>query len=109
MSPKGKYLHTAYGAPADAANPNLAEEFKTTLEELEKNFPGMTEQATFLVKAKHRGAAPGMHRWAGYGMPVNTSINGLFNVGDGCAPPGTIGTESAAASAREAVAMILAR
>ncbi len=107
MSPEGKYLHTAYGAPADAANPNFAEEFKITLQELEKNFPGMTEQATFLVKAKHRGAAPAMHRWAGYGMPVNTPINGLFNVGDGCAPAGTIGTESAAASAGTAVEMIL--
>lgn len=107
MSPADKYLHTAYGAAADAARPNLAKEFKTTLEELEQNFPGMTEQATFLVKAKHRGAAPGMRRWAGYGMPVNTPIKGLFNVGDGCAPAGTIGTESAAASARAAVEMIL--
>jgi phytoene dehydrogenase-like protein len=108
ISPPGKYLHTAYGAPADAANPKLAEELKTTMAELEKNFPGMTEKATFLVKAKHRSEAPGMHRWAGFGMPVNTPIKGLFNVGDGCAPPGTIGTESAAASAREATAMILA-
>ncbi len=107
MSPAGKYLHTAYGAPADAANSNLAEELKITMQELEQNFPGMTEQATFLVKAKHRGAAPGMHRWAGYGMPVNTPINGLFNVGDGCAPAGTIGTESVAASASAAVEMIL--
>lgn len=109
VSPAGKYLHTAYGAPADAANPDLANELKNTMAELEQNFPGVTEQATFLVKAKHRAPAPGMHRWAGYGMPVNTPIHGLFNVGDGCAPPGTIGTESAAASAREAVSMIMAQ
>ena len=109
ISPQGKYLHTAYGAPADAANPDLASELKVTMEELEKNFPGVTEEATFLVKAKHRAPAPGMHRWVGYGMPVNTPVAGLYNVGDGCAPPGTIGTESAAASAREAVAMILAQ
>ncbi|WP_165787027.1 phytoene desaturase family protein [Pseudohalioglobus lutimaris] len=108
ISPAGKYLHTAYGAPADAAKPDLANEFKVTMEELEKNFPGVTEQATFLVKAKHRAPAPGMHRWAGFGLPVNTPVVGLYNVGDGCAPPGTIGTESAAASARDAVAMILA-
>jgi len=108
ISPKGKYLHTAYGAPVDAANPDLDRELKITMNELEENFPGMTEKATFLVKAKHRGEAPGMRRWIGFGMPVNTPIKGLFNVGDGCAPPGTIGTESAAASAREATAMILA-
>ena len=107
ISPAGKYLHTAYGAPADAANPDLQKEFENTMAELEKNFPGVTEQATFLVKAKHREPAPGMHRWAGYGMPVDTPILGLYNVGDGCAPPGTIGTESAAASAREAEAMIM--
>ncbi|MFK8019564.1 MAG: phytoene desaturase family protein [Pseudomonadales bacterium] len=108
ISPAGKFLHTAYGAPADAANPDLDVEFENTMAELEQNFPGVREEATFLVKAKHRGAAPGMIRWAGYGMPVNTPVRGLFNVGDGCAPPGTIGTESAAASAREAVTMILA-
>ncbi len=109
ISPRGKYLHTAYGAPADAANPDLANEFRVTMEELERNFPGVTEKATFLVKAKHRAAAPGMRRWAGFGMPVDTPIAGLYNVGDGCAPPGTIGTESAAASAREAAELIQAR
>jgi phytoene dehydrogenase-like protein len=108
MSPEGKYLHTAYGAPADAAAPDMDAEFDNALRELEANFPGVTEEATFLVKAKHRGAAPGMHRWAGYGLPVNTPIKGLFNVGDGCTPPGTIGTEGAAASARVMTEMVLA-
>ncbi|GAB5413038.1 MAG: hypothetical protein Cons2KO_06410 [Congregibacter sp.] len=107
MSPDGRYLHTAFGAPSDASNPDMDADYAKALEELELNFPGVTEEATFLVKAKHRAPAPGMHRWAGYGMPVNTPIEGLFNVGDGCAPPGTIGTESAAASAREAVNLIL--
>lgn len=107
ISPAGRYLHTAYGAPANAGAPDMAGEFENVMAELEANFPGVTEEATFLVKAKHRGAAPGMHRWAGFGMPVNTPIRGLYNVGDGCAPAGTIGTESAAASAREAVQMIM--
>lgn len=106
ISPTGKYLHTAYGAPADAARPELDREFDNMLAELEQNFPSVLEEATFLVKAKHRGQSPGMHRWIGRGMPVNTPIVGLYNVGDGAAPSGTIGTESAAASAREAVAMI---
>ncbi len=108
MSPDGVFLHTAYGAPADAANPNLSAEFKNMLQELESNFPGILDRAKFLVKAKHRGDSPGMHRWVGRGMPVNTSIRGLYNVGDGAASVGMIGTESAAASAREAASMILA-
>lgn len=107
ISPRGEYLHTAYGAPADAANPDMKGEFANTLTELEDNFPGVRDRATFLVQAKHRGQSPGMRRWIGYGMPVNTPIEGLYNVGDGCAPLGTIGTESAAASAREAVEMIM--
>lgn len=107
MSPEGRYLHTAFGAPSDATHPDMDADYAKALEELEDNFPGVTEEATFLVKAKHRAPAPGMHRWAGYGLPVNTPVKGLYNVGDGCAPPGTIGTESAAASAREAVAHIL--
>ena len=109
ISPTGKYLHTAYGAPADAAEADLSGELANTLAELEKNFPGVTAEAQFLVKANHSGAFPGMRRWAGYGMPVDTPIAGLYNVGDGCAPPGTIGTESAAASARVAVDMIAQR
>jgi phytoene dehydrogenase-like protein len=109
ISPCGKYLHTAYGAPADAAHPDMQGEFDNAMRELEDNFPGVTEEATFLVKAKHRGASPGMRRWAGFGLPVNTPIRGLYNVGDGCTPPGTIGTEGAAASARLAAEMILER
>lgn len=106
LSPEGKYLHTAYGAPADATNADLQGELDNTLRELEQNFPGVTAEAEFLVRARHSGQSPGMHRWAGYGMPVDTPIRGLYNVGDGCAPPGTIGTESAAASARVLAEMI---
>ena len=107
ISPKGKVLHTAFGAAADATKPDLKVELDIVLQELEKNFPGFSENAEILVRAKHRGSSPGMRRWIGSGMPVNTPIRGLFNVGDGCAPAGTIGTESAAASAREAVRMIV--
>lgn len=106
LAPPGKYLHTAYGAPADAANPDLQGEMKTVLDELEENFPGMSVKADFLVKAKHHGRSPGMHRWVGYSMPVNTPVRGLYNVGDGCALPGTIGTEGSAASAKAVAAII---
>ena len=109
ISPPGKVLHTAFGAAADATKPDLNNELELMLQELEQNFPGVMEKADFLVKARHRGASPGMRRWIGYGMPVTTPIQGLFNVGDGCAPEGTIGTESAAASAREVARIVLAQ
>ena len=107
LAPPGNYLHTAYGAPANAAEPDLKVEAANTLDELETNFPGTLERAQFLVRARHSGACPGMHRWPGFMMPVDTPVKNLFNVGDGATPPGTIGTEGAAASARAAVEQIL--
>jgi len=100
LAPAGRFLHTAYGAPRDAARPNLKVDAANTLCELEENFPGAMEGAEIIVRARHRGQAPGMHRWPGYMMPVETPIRNLFNVGDGCTPPGTIGTEGSAASAK---------
>ncbi len=99
LAPAGCFLHTAYGAPRDAARPDLKIDAANTLCELEENFPGAMDGAEIIVRAKHRGQAPGMHRWPGYMMPVETPIRNLFNVGDGCTPPGTIGTEGSAASA----------
>jgi phytoene dehydrogenase-like protein len=103
LAPAGKYLHTAYGAPVDATTTDLRGDAANTLNELEANFPGVLSRAHFLVKARHTGVAPGMHRWPGYMMPNHTPVSGLFNVGDGATPPGTIGTEGSAASARAAV------
>lgn len=35
---------------------------------------------------------PEGHTWLGYGMPLETPISNLFNVGDSCVAPGLIGT-----------------
>ena len=107
LAPPGKFLHTAYGAPSDAAGSDLKVEAVNTLQELEQNFPGVVERARFLVKARHSGPSPGMHRWPGFMMPVETPVENLFNVGDGVTPPGTIGTGGAAASAKLAVEKIV--
>lgn len=107
LAPPGKFLHTVYGAPRDASTPNLKLEAHNTLQELEDNFPGVIGKARFLVKARHQGQSPGMHRWPGFMMPVKTPVRNLFNVGDGATSPGTIGTEGAAVSAREAVKHII--
>ena len=107
MSPSGQFLHTAFGAPADAAHADLKAELENTLRELEANFPGQLVGARFLVTARHSGQSPGMHRWAGHMMPVTTPITNLYNVGDGCTPPGTIGTEGSAGSAREVAKQLL--
>jgi phytoene dehydrogenase-like protein len=102
LAPEGKYLHTAYGAPIDATVADLRADAANTLVELEQNFPGLQSHAQFLVKARHMAPSPGMHRWPGYMMPAETPVAGLYNVGDGATPPGTIGTEGSAASGRAA-------
>lgn len=109
VAPPGVHLHTAYGAPADSTNVDYQGELANTMAELEEHFPGVLEEATFLVKAMHRGNSPGMHRWAGFTMPVETPISGLYSIGDGSAGPGTIGTEGAATSAKLAVDQVLRR
>ena len=106
LATDGRYLHTAYGAPSDAATADLRKELDNTLRELSENFPGKLDDAQYLVRARHSGGAPGMHRWAGRMMPVTTPIPNLYNVGDGATTPGTIGTEGAASSAKAAVALI---
>ncbi len=106
LAPEGKYLHTAYGAPVDATTNDLRADAANTLDELEQNFPGLQQRAHFLVKARHMGPAPGMHRWPGYMMPQDTPVTGLYNVGDGATPPGTIGTEGSASSGRAAAKAI---
>ncbi|MGD2127764.1 MAG: FAD-dependent oxidoreductase [Lysobacterales bacterium] len=107
LAPRGAALHTAYGAPADARVVDLRADAENALRELESNFPGVLDRAHFMVRARHSGKSPGMHRWPGHMMPVETPVTNLFNVGDGATPPGTIGTEGSAASARAAVNKVL--
>lgn len=108
LAPPGVALHTAFGAPRDSTNVDYQGELENTLVELEQQFPGVSENADFLVKAMHRGRSPGMHRWAGFTMPVATPVKGLYCIGDGASAPGNIGTQGAASSAKLAVEHLLA-
>lgn len=108
VAPPGVHLHTAYGAPVDSTNVDHQAELENTIVELDAQFPGVIDEAEFLVKAMHRGRSPGMHRWAGQTVPVTTPVRGLYSIGDGSAGPGTIGTEGAATSAALAVEHLLA-
>jgi phytoene dehydrogenase-like protein len=47
-----------------------------------------------------------MRRWPGYPMPTKTPIENLYNVGDGCMPPGTVGIEACALSAKSVARQI---
>ena len=49
---------------SQSAFSNAIKELENTLEELKANFPGQLDDAEYLVKARHSGEAPGMHRSA---------------------------------------------
>ena len=44
--------------------------------------------------------------WLGYGLPLETPISNLFNVGDGCIAPGLIGTTGSVESGYRVVSII---
>lgn len=69
------------------------------IQDLRDNIPGFDEHAEILVTSYFRGDWPGYHSWPGYDLPQKTSIENLYNVGDGVKPPGWIGLPACAKSA----------
>jgi len=109
LAPAGRHLTTTYSVARDSTKPDLHAVTRAALRDLEANFPGFSDKATILVKARHQGDCPAMRRLPGHTMPVQTPIENLFNVGDGCMPAGSIGVEGAAMTAVSVAEAILAR
>lgn len=107
LTPAGKHLTTTFSVARDSTNPDLQAVTRAALRDLESNFPEFSKKATLLVKARHSGEWPAMRRLPGHTMPVQTPIENLYNVGDGCMPPGSIGVEGAAMTAARVVEEIV--
>ena len=71
------------------------------LVEIKENFPAFKNEPGSVLVTVHHGQWPAMRRWPGYPMPTQTPIEQLYNVGDGCMPPGTVGIEACALSAKQ--------
>lgn len=103
-APKGKHLLMAGGTPQSSLPPyDLKEDKELMIQDLRDNIPGFDERAEILVASYFRGESPGYHSWPGYDLPQKTSIENLYNVGDGVKPPGWIGLGACARSAEIAV------
>lgn len=101
LAPEGMHITTTFSVPESSVPPIKR---KRTIEEiladLEENFPTFNRNEQKLMITTHHGEWPSMRRWPGYPMPTKTPIENLYNVGDGCMPPGTVGIEACALSAR---------
>jgi phytoene desaturase len=103
-APRGKHLLMAGGTPLSSLPPyDLKKDKELMIQDLRDNIPGFDEHAEILVASYFRGECPGYHSWPGYDLPQKTSIENLYNVGDGVKPPGWIGLGACAKSAEMAV------
>ena len=101
---KGKHILMAGGTPLSSLPPyDIKQERGLMLQDLRDNVPGFDVHAEILVASYFRGECPGYHSWPGYDMPQKTSIETLYNVGDGVKPGGWIGLGACAGSAEIAV------
>ncbi len=102
LAPEGQHLITTFNIPEASSEPlKLKEAVENAKRDLEENFPIIKKVGEPLFVATHHGDWPSMRRWPGYPTPVRTPIVNLYNVGDGCMPPGTVGIEASALSARK--------
>ena len=99
-APKGKHLLMAGGTPLSSLPPyDFKKDKELMIQDLRDNVPVFDEHAEILVASYFRGDCPGYHSWPGHDMPQKTSIENLYNVGDGVKPPGWIGLGACAKSA----------
>ena len=102
LAPEGKHLSITFSVPEYSTGPlKLQDTINMALLDLQENFPSFEKDAEILHIGTHHKDWPTTHRWPGYPMPNRTSIENLWNVGDGCMPPGMIGVEACAHSAKK--------
>lgn len=100
LAPSGKHLTVTYSVPPSSTPPlKFRESIQRARQEMEENFPAFRKGAEVIHTGTHHKDWPSMHRWPGFPMPVRTPVENLYNVGDGCMPPGTVGVEACAQSA----------
>jgi len=100
LAPEGKHVLMAGGTPLSSLPPYDVKADKAQIvQELRDNIPDFDNKAEILTVSYFRGNCPGYFSWPGYDMPQKTSIENLYNVGDGVKPPGWIGLPACARSA----------
>lgn len=113
LAPPNQHLLYASVEPISCIHPvEIQCEINQIKRDLQELFPHFQKHGRILqIKlCSDLGNSPEGWTWLGYGMPIETSIPNLFNVGDACIAPGLIGTTGSVESgyrAAETVAKLL--
>jgi len=99
-APEGRHLLGAGGVPVSVEPPyDLKGDRELLLQDLREHVPGFDRDAEVLTFSYFRGDWPGYRSRPGRDLPQRTSVENLYDVGDGVKPPGLIGLGACAASA----------
>lgn len=110
LAPAGWHQYVAYAVPVPALGDfNEAEEVAFAHEDLREQFPGFDDKVKMLSVRVMRGDWPAQRSCAGYDMPRETGIAGLWCVGDAVKEYGNGGTQACAETAKLVVDEILGR
>lgn len=113
LAPKGMHYLEAFSTFADSLGPvNLKQEIEMNIQDV-RDIVGhdkFDKHGRILAAECFHGEWPAGHTWPGYDVGQKTSIEGLYNVGDGVKLPGwSSGTPAAAETARVVVEDIVNR
>ncbi|MDP2728824.1 MAG: hypothetical protein Q8P59_14945, partial [Dehalococcoidia bacterium] len=110
LAPRGRHLMVSFSAFGDSLGPvNLDEEARLNIQDLRELFPDFDSHAEVLMVGTFHRDWPVYHSWPGHELPQKTSIENLYNVGDGVKIPGWIGLEASAETGRIVAEDIQAR
>jgi phytoene dehydrogenase-like protein len=108
LAPEGWNLSVAYGVPIPAVGDfDEDAEVEATLEDLRDEFKGFDEKARILSIRVMRGDWPAQRSVAGLDLPRETSLENLWNVGDGVREYANGGIQACAESGKLVVERIL--
>ncbi|MDY6881051.1 MAG: FAD-dependent oxidoreductase [Thermodesulfobacteriota bacterium] len=89
MAPEGKHILESFGAIKNSLTPvNMKEEIDLHIQDLKDNLPGLDENAKILSINCFQGKWPTLRNWPGAALSHKTSVENLYNVGDGVLPQG---------------------
>jgi len=103
LAPPGRHLVTAIGLPGHMTPPfDFKKEIRLFMQELSEQLPGFDQHAEILMVSSFYGDYPIFRTVLGYDLPQRTSVENLYNVGDGVKPKeGWTGSEACGVGARK--------
>jgi len=106
----GKYILRTASVPESTILYSPKKEYEIFLQDLEETFPDFERcGGKILIARNFYGDWPFYRTWPGDCIGTKTSVENLYNVGDGVIPEGWVGGSGAAESARVVVEDIQAR